>query len=164
MILWTTNVKRVCIGLASLTVGVLIYWIDRPGSILGANGLGMAYMEGDGRFFGAAGYSLPAFLHAFAFSLLTASLLPERRAIHAATCAGWLAVDSTFELLQHPELVPSDGQLLTTLGEYGPLGRVVSEHFRNGVFDTIDVACIILGALFAYATLSITREHEEARR
>ena len=133
-------------GLA-LLLGVAVYGLDRPpGS---AWFLPAAWsLAGSARPLGVIAGQLPEFLHVFAFSLLTAALLPETRRAAWSACATWWLIDSLFELGQHPKLAPL---LATATG--GLRGIPLLEHtpgyFTHGVFDPLDLLAIATGALAA---------------
>jgi len=139
--------RRAVVALAALAVavlalGTLVYALDRaPGTA--ALWPRAWTRHGGSAFFGAVGGALPSFAHAFAFSLLTALLLAPGRGAQRAACLGWAAVDTLFEIGQHPAVAKH------LLWLPGPLAR----YFRHGVFDALDVAAGLLGALLAYALL-----------
>jgi hypothetical protein len=93
--------------------------------------------------------SLPTAAHAFAFSLLTAPLLPRgRRAIWHA-CLFWACIDSGFEFLQAAHSCPfglSAGDNI--------LVRVACAYVSNGAFDWLDIASIWTGAGLAFLALN----------
>jgi hypothetical protein len=138
-----TVVALTAIAVAVLALGTLVYALDRaPGT---ASLWPRAWTRhGGSPFFGALGGALPSFAHAFAFSLLSALLLPPGRGWQRAACLGWAAIDTLFEIGQHPAVshhLP------------GWLPGFIARYFRYGVFDAFDVAAGLLGALAAYGLL-----------
>jgi hypothetical protein len=145
---------------AALAVGVLVYLADRsPGSVYF---LPAAYSLADGQslWFGRLGGYLPDFLHVYALSLLTAAVLgaTPRAALASARC--WWAIDTLFELGQHPLVSPQIAAAVPA--EFGgiPFLENAAPYFASGTFDPWDVGAIALGALAAYWTLArIGREN-----
>lgn len=131
----------------ALLLGAAVYVLDRPpGS---AWFLPAAWsLAGPAHPFGVIAGQLPEFLHVFAFSLLTAAVLPATRRAAWASCAAWWLIDSLFEIGQHPTISP----ILTamTSGLKGiPLLEKTPAYFARGVFDPLDLLAIALGALAA---------------
>ena len=135
------DLRVTAIAVAALAVGVAVYVLDRPP--------GSAYLlprdatlySGTASWFGGVGDWIPAFLHVFAFSLLSAALLSASRAAAACACVAWWAIDSLFELGQHPAIGPHLGVA----------------YFVRGSFDPADLLATAAGALCAYATLILIR-------
>lgn len=134
------------VGLA-LLAGVAVYAFDRPpGS---AWFLPAAWsLGGSAHPLGVVTGQLPEFLHVFAFSLLTAMLLPATRRAAWASCVAWWLIDSLFELGQHPKLSPILAAATSGLRDIPLLGNT-SAYFARGVFDPLDLLAIALGALAA---------------
>ncbi len=130
------------LALAVLALGTLVYALDRaPGSaVLWPR---MLTRESGAPVFGVFGGSLPSLAHAFAFALLSALVLPWRRAWQAGACIGWALVDALFEIGQHRALSGPLGDLLPPLAGY----------WRHGTFDPLDLAAGGVGAALAYALL-----------
>ena len=105
------------------------------------------------------GYSLPTFIHVFAFSLLTAGIMENSKKGYATICLLWFGINVFFELGQKfdrwvIQFIPdwfSDIVLLENTKNY----------FLNGCFDYLDLLSITLGALLAYIFLITTQKKEE---
>ena len=105
------------------------------------------------------GYSLPTFIHVFAFSLITAGLIANRKSGYATTCLFWLGINVLFEFGQKydswvVQFVPrwfSDIAFLQNTQIY----------FLKGRFDYFDLFSITLGALVAYLVLLKTSQGEK---
>ena len=144
--------RAALIGAAALAAGAAFYALARPP--------GSAYLlPFDSSvpvavsWFGAYGAWLPSFIHVFAFSLLSAALLPRTRIAAAGSCATWWAVNSLFELGQHPVFARPVAEAMPAWFE----GLYVLENslafFLHGSFDYADLTAAAGGALCAYAAL-----------
>jgi len=145
-------------GLAALGMGVLIYLADRDG--VQAWLLPRVGLLAHSHWFGAAGGWLPSALHAFAFALLSAALLPARGPARLHACAVWALVDIGFEAGQHRAIAPHLAAWLDAAGPswlVGPLAR----YFGRGTFDPADLAAVLLGAAAAAALLGLARTAPE---
>ena len=132
------------IAVAALAMGAAVYALDRPPGSAQLLPLGATLFPDTALSFGSMGAWLPAFLHVFAFSLLTAALLNASRLAAASACFAWWAIDSLFELGQHPAISP----------------HLAAAYFVRGRFDSADLLATALGALCAYATLKMIRRRE----
>jgi hypothetical protein len=104
---------------------------------------------------------LPSFTHVYAFSLVTATFLtPARRAMPTA-CVSWWAIDSMFELGQHPALAPMIAAALPGWFAEVPLLDHAASYFLDGTFDVCDMLAVTAGALVAALTLRVTLVMEE---
>lgn len=137
-----TGTTLVLLALAVLALGTLVYALDRTAgsAVLWPRAL---TRDGGAPVFGTLGGSLPSLAHAFAFSILSALVLPWRRAAQAGACIGWALVDALFEIGQHRALSGALGELLPPLAGY----------WRRGTFDPIDLAAGGVGAALAYLLL-----------
>ncbi len=138
-------------GLA-LAAGTLVYLTDRVGarSLLLPTVAALA----DRQWFGVLGGWLPSFFHPFAFSLLTAAVLPPTSAPRYLVCVGWGLVNLLFEVGQHPRLSgPLAAVLPTDIGNY----------FVRGTFDIGDLMAIGLGSLTAAVFLRLVQPSLETR-
>ena len=155
------------LAVAMLAMGLAVYVLDRaPGSAMAwpaAWSIGPAAdtpaVAGAGKWLGVVTGSLPSFVHAFAFALLSALLLPRTRSWAAAACAAWALIDTVFEVFQHPVLSAHAARWLQDL----VLGTALqwsadktARYLVSGRFDPFDVLAGALGALAAYAVCRAT--------
>lgn len=138
---------------AALAVGLLVYLGDRPagtawllpqaGALRGHAGLG-----------GVASW-LPSAVHAFAFALLSALVLPPRRPLYTIVCTGWVLIDLAFELGQHPA---ATAPLSRWLQAHLPLdlAQPLARYFLAGTFDRADLGAALLGGAAAWLLLRRT--------
>lgn len=143
--------RRACMQLlvaaGVLSLGMLVYLVDRPADTTPHLAAVHALTSWPHYSFGRLGDHLPTFAHAFAFSVLTASLLEP--AGRGASCLTWLATDVALELGQHPALAAS----LPSSLQWAPFASELQRYFASGTFDVWDLASVGVGAALAYAVL-----------
>lgn len=142
----------------ALAIGLVVYLADRPvGSawLLPWAGLLQAHP-------GAANLApwLPTAVHAFAFALLSALVLPPRRSLRTLACAGWVLADLLFELGQHPALAAPLSQGLEALLP-AALAAPLARYFQAGTFDGADLGAALLGGMAAWLLLRGTETAAE---
>lgn len=146
--------RKLILGSAALLAGVAVYMLDRaPGS---AYFLPAAVSFGDGGspWFGDFGGQLPDFLHVYALSLLTAAVLGSTRSAALASCAGWWAIDSFFELGQHPAISPIFAAVTPAWFDGIPFLENTAAYFVRGTFDPRDLLAIAFGAMTAFFSIA----------
>jgi hypothetical protein len=105
------------------------------------------------------GGSLPTFLHSVAFALLALAVTAPWGRLAPWVCAGWLAVEAAFELLQVDAVA----------GALQAAGLASGPHwlraFLAGTFDPLDLCAAAAGVSVAFliATRSAARPQETAR-
>ena len=100
------SVLYVLIAVVALSIGLLVYLLDRQPEHVYFLSHGLIVVDAPYALFGVAGNHLPAFLHVYAFMLLTAAVAGSANAQLIRTGAAWFAISSLFELGQHPALSP----------------------------------------------------------
>lgn len=157
----------VLLAVAALAMGLAVYVLGRaPGSAMAwpeAWSVGLVAdtpaAGGAGHWLGVVGGSLPSFVHAFAFAVLSALLLPRTRFWAAGACAAWAVIDTVFEALQHPVLSAPAARWLQDLDLVTALqwcADKTARYLASGSFDPFDVLAGLLGALAAYAVCRAT--------
>lgn len=142
------------LGVIALIVGLMVYLLDRPSWQLSIIPDDFS-LNNDGPItFGPIGLHLPTFLHAFAFSIISAGILPHSQVGHMIACGTWILIDTCFELFQHPTLY---SLIAPNLDSNNFILVEINKFFVNGTFDWLDVASIIAGAGCAYSVLMIIR-------
>ena len=153
------NRKQIIIGLMALFVGLMVYLVDRPPDqtyfiykIDSAISLHQVLPP----LFGPLGKILPAFVHVFSFTLLTAGILACHKRGCIIVCLVWLSVDVAFELGQKFGVWSSS----LTPSWFGgiPLLENTLNYFMLGTFDFMDLTAIVAGSLVAYLTMMRTME------
>lgn len=143
---------------AALAVGLLVYLVDRPAGTAWLMPQAGA-LRGPAGLAGAASW-LPSAVHAFAFALLSALLLPPRMPLYPVACAGWVLVDGLFELGQHPGIAAGLSEWLQDALPPG-LAQPLARYFLAGTFDPADLGAVLLGGAAAWALLCRTHVEPE---
>lgn len=130
-------------GLFLLVAGGLVYALDRPaGSVVF---LPPAFVHDSGLLGPIAG-SLPSFLHAMAFSMMTAALLMPTLRMRAAACGAWLAFNWVFEIAQ------------------ASVFRQIAGIGMSGTFDPQDMLATVLGSTCAFLVIQATAPRGGTRK
>ena len=151
------NTKQIVIGLIGLLIGIVFYLVDRPpGDVYFVRQLG-SHLSRYGKWpviFGRFGASLPAFIHAFSFSLISTGIMAARIRGAIAICSGWVLVDILFEIGQKYHavvnpLIPDwfDGILFL---------ENTRAYFREGTYDMNDVIATCIGGGVAFLVIVMT--------
>jgi hypothetical protein len=156
------NFSQIFIGLFVLLFGTLVYVVDRPPDqtyFLYKSFVNISLHNTLPNLFGFVGNSLPSFIHAFSFILITAGLLHCQKRGCLIICACWFLVDCAFELGQKFNLWSSKiipdwfGGILFL--------ENTKNYFTRGTFDYFDLTAIIIGAIAAYFVLLYTRQRKK---
>jgi hypothetical protein len=131
--------------LVALTIGVVVYVTGRPPGSASLLPAAFSISGGASHLFGGLGGSLPDFLHALAFTVLTAVVLGGSRTAALASAAAWWSIDSLFEIGQHPAVSPWLVAALPTWFGHIPLLGNTDKYFLRGTFDPADLAAIAIG-------------------
>lgn len=139
----------------ALLGGLLLYLLTRPQVVM------FAFMQGPGTaafpLENAVFYSLPSFLHAYAFILLTNLVINSSANGLRVICIVWIVIELLFEVGQHPDAVLMAGYYLPEWFQHLFGWDVVTGYFVFGHFDVMDMAFVLLGAYAAYLTVLISR-------
>jgi len=142
------------VGIFLLSIGALIYLIDRPPGqtyFLFSLPFEFSLYHRYSPLFGVIGNFLPHFLHVTAFILLTAGLLDCGKKGYLVISLFWMTVNVGFELGQKysdyaASLVPDcfDGIFLL---------ENTKSYFLSGTYCHLDMVAIITGSVSVYAFL-----------
>ena len=152
----TINRLQVALGFLGLLAGLALYLVDRGGNVYFLAVIGMAETADPWKppLLRVAGGCLPAYLHVFSFSLLSAGLIACGKRGCLIVCGIWLGVNLLFELGQYyastaANLVPRwfDGVFLFDH---------VRTYFLGGTFDPLDLLACLAGAASAYGVTAKT--------
>ena len=104
------------------------------------------------------GYSLPTFIHVFAFSLITAGIMASSKRGYTAACLLWFGINVFFEFGQK-----FDSLMVQYIPDW--FAKIVflentKSYFLKGRFDHFDLLAIALGALVAYLFLIVSHKGE----
>ena len=84
-------------------------------------------------------YSIPSFLHVYAFILLTAVLFEDKHKAIIYSCLFWLLVELFFELGQHPLFAQNIAHTFSEFFNHSEWSLLVGNYFLNGRFDSVDI-------------------------
>lgn len=132
----------------------MVYLFDRPGSSVYFIPNWWPGVTWTPSFFGGLGQYLPTFSHTFAFILLTTAVIGVHRRAALLACAGWLVVDSVFEIAQADLLADRIVQFLPHWFSEWPLLDNFAAYLLVGRFDPFDLVSIVLASVAACLLLS----------
>jgi hypothetical protein len=149
---------------ASLAIGACVYFFDREPAAVYFMQHWLSKEDTMPSVFGWLGNHLPAFLHVYAFTLLTIAVVKPSRVCAIVICASWFVVDSLFELGQAAALAQKIASHVPSWFDGVPFLENTSSYFINGTFDPVDLCSIAIGSLAAYLTFVVSspREHGSA--
>lgn len=153
------NGLQILIGAAGLSLGTLVYLIDRPPEatyFIYFSKINISLYNTVPNAFGVLGNSLPDFLHVFSFILLTAGLLSCQKKGSIIICISWFSVGFLFEMLQKYNAMPL--KIIPTWFKGIPFLENTTNYFRQGTFDIADLIAIALGTVVAYFILLTTNQ------
>lgn len=134
------------IGILSLGAGLCVYVVARPAGTIPLlphiTGVSTNFPSVVSVLVGA----LPTLSHAFAFSLMTASLIGPGQTGKLLACAGWTYTEMIFELGQHPI---ARAWLLEHWNGADSGVPFVGRYLRGSTFDRHDLIAAAVGGLFA---------------
>lgn len=140
-----------------LLLGTLVYLFDRPAG--SAWLIPPRWQVGSGAaWFGHVGAWLPSLVHAFAFSILTALVLPWRPGFAASSCGAWALIDTLAECGQHAAVSASLAAGIESAFDGARWAVQVGHYFTRGSFDVADIAAALAGCALAFAALSCTMQ------
>lgn len=141
-----------------LASGACVYVFGRPPGTASMLPAGWTFLDtGTAGWAGGLIGSWPTFAHAFAFSLMTCLVLPQRLAWVTAACVGWFLVECTFEIGQHRKISPWLSGTLEGRFTGIPVLDHLPAYFSRGHFDPADIAAAGGGCLLAWALVRWTR-------
>jgi hypothetical protein len=157
------NIRQILIGLTVLFLGTLVYLIDRPPDqtyFVYKSFVNISLHNILPNLFGFISSSLPSFVHAFCFILLTAGFLQCQKRGCIIICASWFLIDFIFELGQKFKSFSST--MVPDWFSGIPFLENSKNYFLTGTFDFNDLTAIVFGTLSAYFIFSITMKRKES--
>jgi hypothetical protein len=157
------NIRQILIGLSVLLLGTLLYVVDRPPDqtyFVYKSFVNISLHNTLPNLFGFIGNSLPSFIHAFSFILITAGLLHCQKRGCLIICACWFLADVVFELGQKFKVLSS--RMVPDWFSGIAFLENSKNYFLSGTFDFNDLTAIALGIILAYFILSITMKRRES--
>lgn len=128
----------------------MVYLLDRPSSAVYFVPNWWLVADWTPSVFGVLGQYLPTFSHTFAFILITTAVIGPHHRAGLIACAGWLVVDSLFEIAQRDSIAVNIVQYLPDWFFDWPLLDGVAGYFLAGQFDPLDLISICLAGVAAY--------------
>ncbi len=159
----SANATRILVGLTALGIGLLVYLVDRRPEhtyFLYRIGVTDGLWEWAPSIFGSLGQNLPAFLHVFAFALITGGILACGAKGSLVVAAMWFLTDAAFELGQR--FPASADAMIPNWFDTLPVFESARIFFRAGTFDPLDLIAMALGALAACGFLLITAQRRRS--
>lgn len=155
------NKMQLLVGGTALIIGLVFYLIARPPGqlyIFGSCTIPISFSSALPRPITIIADSFPAFIHVFAFSLLTAAFLPISRKRGLFICVSWYLVNCIFELGQKYKELSSS--LVPNFFADIPFLDNARNFFLNGTFDSFDFLAFIFGGLAAYLFLTNIKNNQ----
>ena len=150
------QVIQIATGLLVLTIGVLVYLLDRPSTSVYLVPDSWTFGRQFPSVFGLIGQQLPTFAHTFAFSLFTCAVLEPWRGAAPAACTGWWVFGSLFELAQRDAWSAVIAAWVPAWFADWPVLDNVTNYFVNGRYDPRDMVSIALAAICAWGVIVLT--------
>ena len=148
---------QVLIGLAALLIAALVYVVDRAPDetyFIYSTSANISLYNTLPNIFGPMGNSLPAFIHVFAFALITAGVISRGKRDWLIICLSWFLVDAAFEFGQKYSVWTV--KYIPGLFAGIPVLENTKAFFLRGTFDVHDFVAMAMGAITAYAVLLAT--------
>lgn len=143
------NGRLALIAVTAFIAGMFVYVFDRPAATVYLLPNALSFAGRHHPVFGALGGHLPEFVHVYAFILLTVAISSWPARV-LPICGFWWAVDSLFEIGQHPAIAPTIAAALPNWFRGIPILDHTASYFLRGTFDPGDLVSIILGTVVAY--------------
>jgi hypothetical protein len=159
---FSVNRIQFAIGASILLLGLAFYILQRPPNQTWLFTMLPSSISGYGavpRLPTWLNGSLPPFLHAFALTAITGSLINSRTWAYVGASASWILIHVVFELGQGPgrnliELTPPWLNRIPFMGH-------VRSYFILGTFDEADIVAAFLECACAFAVLTLTRDQRD---
>lgn len=155
------NKNQMIIGVATLFIGLTIYFTDRPSDqiyLFYCFSIDLNQYKIP-NLLGPLNNNLPAFIHVFSFSLITAGLISSRKRKCFIVCLGWLFINLAFELGQKFEGLAVS--LIPNWFECFPILENFKNYFSYGTFDFYDLLAAAIGAIAAYILIFFNTERSD---
>jgi hypothetical protein len=151
-------VTQIFLAFAALTIGVLVYLLDRRPEQIYFIPQWLANTVKGNSFVGTLGDYLPTFVHVYAFILLTMAIvvpLQQYRRYLVSVCVFWFSMDSLFEIAQVDTIARVIAAGVPAWFEGIPFLENTAQYFLASTFDVLDLVSIGAGALAAFYTVAI---------
>jgi hypothetical protein len=154
----TRQGKLFVLATGALSVGVLVYVLDRQAEFVYFLPAWLSLHTQAGSIFGSIGDYLPTFIHVYAFILLTVIVAVPVITKLIPVCLAWFTLDTLFELAQIDAIARWIAMHTPSWFNGIPFLENTADYFLMGTFHVFDLASIAMGTLAAYLTVvSLTR-------
>jgi len=153
------NKRQILIGGFVLLLGLILYLTQRPPDqtyFLYKFNFPLSLHHVLPKIFGPVANYLPAFIHVFAFTLITAGLLSCKKKGCLVICFTWFLIDFAFEIGQG--FGDRSVAIIPKWFSDIPVLENTRAFLLRGTFDFVDLVAMALGALAAYFVFSVTME------
>lgn len=144
-------------ALVVLLIGTSVYLLDREWSAVLFLAPFAAFQGGPADLFGTIGHVLPAFCHAYAFSLFLILVLGRSRHARVAGACSWFGIAAVLEILQ-AERFSAMLASFTGLTATAPVLNSLNVYLVNGRFDFGDLGAAGLGCIIAFLVAPVSEE------
>lgn len=147
------------IAFTALAAGLAVYLLARPAGTLCClpHWLYLDHSTGEG--LTRLGGQLPAFLHTYAFILLSAAATAPWPCLTIPICAFWCLLEGLCEIGQTAAVSAVINGLVDTQSVNFPLADRIVNYFVAGRFDPFDLLAIMMGGLSAFLTIKIIQRN-----
>lgn len=147
-------------GLMVLVLGIVLYVFDRPASHTYFIPGFLSQYEGEFLVFGIMGNYMPAFIHVFAFCLISVGIVGSGPRVALGVCLFWLFIDGVFEIAQHQDIANEIVPHIPDWFKVIPILENAAAYFIHGRFDPADLVATLFGAFTAYIFIYILHVNE----
>jgi hypothetical protein len=152
-----SRIYQALAAISALIFGLSVYVFDRqPESVYFISNW-FSFDGGIKPFFGTMGNFLPAFLHVYAFILLTVVVYARSHRQIIVICVSWLTVESLFEIGQIDLIAEAISVHIPGWFSGIPFLENAPNYFLLGTFDAFDLLSISAGTLAAYLTVILSK-------
>ena len=161
----TRQGNMLAIAIGALSVGVLLYLLDRQHTHVYFIPNWLPQHNFGSGFFGNIGNYLPTFIHVYAFILLTAVIAARPITKLVSVCLAWFIIDSLLEVAQLDSIAEWIAAHTPHSFSGIPFLENTAGYFLSGTFDKFDILSIAAGSIAAYLTAyqSQARPQNETR-
>lgn len=158
------NVFLLTAALGMLTLGVLVYLLDRQPETIYFMPEWLLLTDSFSPVFGILGDQLPTFIHVYAFILLTFVVLSPSLRMLVPICMGWFVLDCILELAQISIFAQLIANHIPSWFAGIPFLENTAGYFLSGTYDLMDIVSIAMGTVVAYLTIRFSiggdKDHE----
>lgn len=149
----TRPCEILAIAIGALSVGVLVYVVDRQPEFTYFLPYWLSLESQIDGLFGNIGYYLPTFIHVYVFILLTVVVAVPSITKLIPVCLAWFTLDTLLEVAQLNPIAKWIGSHTPAWFSDIPFLENTANYFLMGTFDVFDLISIATGTLAAYLSI-----------